>query len=106
MHQPIPQIIETDLNCPQVSTVRSERNLLAAVLARAICDAFGVAQTEAHIRRSAKHWLFCKLLPRKPFSFAWIAAQLDLNALTLQEQLRAQSQDPLLIAEKLAILKS
>lgn len=106
MQLPIPQILETDLNCSQVSGVLSERNLLAAMLARAICDAFGMAQTEPHVRRSAKHWLFCELMPSKPFSFAWAVMQLDLDPVTLQEQLREQSKDPLIIAEKLAILRS
>jgi hypothetical protein len=106
MQLPIPQILETDLNCKQVSRVVSERNLLAAMLARAICDAFGVAQTEPHVRREARYWLFCELLPGKPFSFAWTALQLDLDPAIMQRALKEQSKDPLLIAEKLAILRA
>jgi hypothetical protein len=87
------------------SPVKPERNLLAAVLARAICDAFGTAHCERHIVRSARQWLFGKLTPKKPFSFAWVALHLDLDPIDLQESLRAYEGNPEQIQERLTLLR-
>ena len=87
------------------SPVKPERNLLAAVLARAICDAFGTAQCDRHEVRSARQWLFGKLTPKKPFSFAWVAIQLDLNPVTLQHTLRTYEGDPDAIQDRLNLLR-
>jgi hypothetical protein len=87
------------------SPVKPERNLLAAVLARAICDAFGTAQCERHIVRSARQWLFGKLTPTKPFSFAWVALHLDLDPLELQRDLRNYERHPEEIQERLTLLR-
>ena len=84
--------------------VRSERNLLAAVMARAICDAFGTAHCEKHIVRAARSWLFSKLTPKRPFSFAWVAIQLELDPTELQNRLRAQTQASMI--DQIAILRS
>lgn len=88
-----------------ISPVKPERNLLAAVLARAICDAFGTAHCERHIVRSARQWLFGKLTPKKPFSFAWVALHLDLDPISLQESLRGYESDPEKIQERLTLLR-
>jgi hypothetical protein len=82
--------VEYDDNVP----VKAERNLLAAVLARAICDAFGSAQCERHIVRSAKQWLFGKIDVTVPFSFGWIAVQLDFEPEDLQKNLRSYKNKP------------
>ncbi|MBX7136945.1 MAG: hypothetical protein K1X83_03100 [Oligoflexia bacterium] len=87
------------------SPVKPERNLLAAVLARAICDAFGTAHCERHIVRSARQWLFGKLTPKKPFSFAWVALHLDLEPLALQQSLREYESKPDEIQERLSFLR-
>ena len=87
------------------SPVKPERNLLAAVLARAICDAFGTAHCERHIVRSARQWLFGKLTPKKPFSFAWVALHLDLEPVALQDSLRGYEGNPEEIQERLTLLK-
>lgn len=87
------------------SPVKPERNLLAAVLARAICDAFGTAHCERHIVRSARQWLFGKLTPKKPFSFAWVALHLDLDPISLQESLRGYESKPEEIQERLTLLR-
>jgi hypothetical protein len=87
------------------SPVKPERNLLAAVLARAICDAFGTAHCERHIVRSARQWLFGKLTPKKPFSFAWVAGHLDLDPTALQDSLRHYEGNPEEIQDRLALLK-
>lgn len=87
------------------SPVKAERNLLAAVLARAICDAFGTAHCERHIVRSARQWLFGKLTPKEPFSFAWVALHLDLEPLALQDSLRQYEGNPEEIQERLTLLK-
>ena len=87
------------------SPVKPERNLLAAVLARAICDAFGTAHCERHIVRSARQWLFGRLTPTKPFSFAWVALHLDLDPVALQETLRTYEGNPDEIQERLTLLR-
>lgn len=106
MQLPIPKLEETDLNCKQTPIDKSERNLLAAMLSRAICDGFGAAQTEPQIRRDAKHWLFCELQPDKPFTFAWTALHLDLDPFELQKILREEVKNPEKFAAKLMILRS
>lgn len=87
------------------SQVKPERNLLAAVLARAICDAFGTAHCERHIVRSARRWIFGKLTPKESFSFAWVAIHLDLNPVELQNNLRDYEDNPEAIQDRLALLK-
>lgn len=87
------------------SPVKPERNLLAAVLARAICDAFGTAHCERHIVRSARQWLFGKLTPTKAFSFAWVALHLDLDPVQLQDTLRGYEGNPDEIQERLTLLR-
>jgi hypothetical protein len=79
---------ERDVDFDSNAPVKPERNLLAAVLARAICDAFGTAHCERHIIRSARQWLFGKLSFSQPFSFAWVATHLDLDPISLQENLK------------------
>ncbi|MBN8549197.1 MAG: hypothetical protein J0M12_07790 [Deltaproteobacteria bacterium] len=87
------------------SPVKPERNLLAAVLARAICDAFGTAHCERHVVRSARQWLFGKLTPKRPFSFAWVAIHLDLDPISLQDSLRGYENKPEEIQERLTLLR-
>jgi hypothetical protein len=87
------------------SPVKPERNLLAAVLARAICDAFGTAHCERHIVRSARQWLFGTLMPKQSFSFSWVATHLDLDPVALQETLRNYEGNPEGIQERLALLR-
>lgn len=87
------------------SPIKPERNLLAAVLARAICDAFGTAHCERHVVRSARQWIFGKLTPKEPFSFAWVALHLDLDPLELQNSLRDYEDHPEGIQDRLALLK-
>jgi hypothetical protein len=87
------------------SPVKPERNLLAAVLSRAICDAFGTAHCERHVTRSARQWIFGQLTPKVPFSFAWLALHLDLDPAGLQESLRDYEDNPEDIQDKLALLR-
>lgn len=87
------------------SPVKPERNLLAAVLARAICDAFGTAHCDRHEVRSARQWLFGTLTPKIPFSFAWVAIHLDLDPISLQESLRTYEDNPDEIQERLNLLR-
>jgi hypothetical protein len=89
----------------QQSPVKPERNLLAAVLARAICDAFGTAHCERHVVRSARQWLFGKLTPKRAFSFAWVAMHLDLDPVSLQSTLRGYEDNPEEIQERLTLLR-
>lgn len=85
--------------------IKPERNLLAAVLARAICDAFGSAQCDRHVVRSARQWLFGKLTPSRPFSFAWVSQHLDLDPIALQQTLKGYEGDPEMIQERLSLLR-
>ena len=85
--------------------IKPERNLLAAVLARAICDAFGSAQCDRHIVRSARQWLFGKLAPTHAFSFAWVAHYLDLDPVALQQTLRNYEGNPIHLQERLSLLR-
>jgi hypothetical protein len=85
--------------------VKPERNLLAAVLARAICDAFGSAQCDRHVVRSARQWLFGKLTPTRAFSFAWVAQHLDLDPVALQQTLRGYEGNPVILQERLSLLR-
>ncbi|MCB0338796.1 MAG: hypothetical protein KDD53_04285 [Bdellovibrionales bacterium] len=87
------------------SPVKPERNLLAAVLARAICDAFGSAHCDRHEVRSARQWLFGTLTPKHPFSFAWVCIQLDLDPISLQESLRTYEGKPEELQERLNLLR-
>ena len=92
-------------NAENNSAIKPERNLLAAVLSRAICDAFGTAHCERHIVRSARRWIFSKLTPKEPFSFAWIALHLDLDPVELQNNLKSYEEFPEEIQDRLALLK-
>ena len=85
--------------------VKPERNLLAAVLARAICDAFGSAQCDRHVVRSARQWLFGALTPTRAFSFAWVAQHLDLEPLQLQQSLKGYEFNPEVLNERLNLLR-
>jgi len=85
--------------------VKPERNLLAAVLARAICDAFGSAQCDRHVVRSARQWLFGKLTPARSFSFAWVAQHLDLDPSALQHTLKGYEHNPTMLEERLSMLR-
>jgi hypothetical protein len=87
------------------SPVKPERNLLAAVLARAICDAFGTAHCERHVVRGARQWLFGKLTPKEPFSFAWVALHLDLDPISLQQNLHGYEANPEEIQDRLSLLR-
>jgi hypothetical protein len=96
---------EREEDCEIQSPVKPERNLLAAVLARAICDAFGNAHCERHVVRSARQWLFGKLTPKQAFSFAWVALHLDLEPSSLQISLRGYERDPDGMQERLTLLR-
>ncbi len=85
--------------------VKPERNLLAAVLARAICDAFGSAQCDRHVVRSARQWLFGRLTPTRAFSFAWVVQHLDLDPIALQHTLRSYEGNPEMLQERLSLLR-
>lgn len=54
-----------------------ERNLLASVIQRAICDAYDKTFHELHVRVEARGWLESTL--KTPFSFLWACSILELN---------------------------
>ena len=89
----------------QCKGIKPERNLLAAVLARAICDAFGSAQCDRHVVRSARQWLFGSLTPTRAFSFAWVAQHLDLDPVALQNTLKGYETSPDMLQDRLSLLR-
>lgn len=95
---------ETNQDSEITSAVKPERNLLAAIMARAICDAFGTAHCERHLVRSARCWLFAEINLKRPFSFGWVCRELDLNPNELQDKLRATSKEEMV--GKISILRS
>ena len=96
---------ESEESNAAASSVKPERNLLAAVLARAICDAFGSAQCDRHVVRSARQWIFGPLTPKRSFSFAWVTQHLDLEPETLQNTLKTYEGDPEILQERLSLLR-
>lgn len=97
--------VEEEEGVASSRTVKPERNLLAAVLARAICDAFGSAQCDRHVVRSARQWLFGSLTPTRAFSFAWVSQHLDLDPIALQNTLKSYENDPETLQERLSLLR-
>ena len=97
--------VEEEESFASSRSVKPERNLLAAVLARAICDAFGSAQCDRHIVRSARQWLFGALTPTRVFSFAWVVQHLDLDPVALQHTLRSYEGNPEMLQERLSLLR-
>ena len=60
--------------------IEPERNLLAAILQRAVMDAFNeTGGILPHQRRDAYQWLFYEDDSDRPFGFYWIMRQLDLD---------------------------
>lgn len=96
---------EGDDDLEHNAQVKPERNLLSAVLARAILDAFGTAHCERHIVRGARQWLFGKLKPSVPFSFAWVALHLDIDPKALQRSLRTYEDSPEDMQDRLTLLR-
>ena len=101
----IGSVDDEDSNSVASKGVKPERNLLSAVLARAICDAFGSAQCDRHVVRSARQWLFGALTPTRAFSFAWVAQHLDLDPVALQHTLKSYENDPDMLQERLSLLR-
>ena len=90
--------VEEDESFVSSRGVKPERNLLAAVLARAICDAFGSAQCD-------RQWLFGAITPCRAFSFAWVSQHLDLDPVALQHTLRGYEGNPDILNERLSLLR-
>lgn len=79
--------------------VRPEKNLLAAVLERAIADILSnLTDDEAQkSRRDAEDWLFYgplegSIFDLEPFSFAWVCQHLGLDALAWRKRIRSIKQ--------------
>ncbi len=71
-----------------------EHQICAAVLTRAILDAFGIGQVSSQERRQAKHWLcLYRSIPKRPsvMSFGWICESLNLNPEEIKKHLIADS---------------
>jgi hypothetical protein len=58
---------------------KAERNLIAAVVSRAIEDGFGLTNHARCTRRTAKEWIICDSDENTPFTFAWCCLMLDLK---------------------------
>ncbi|MCS6892952.1 MAG: hypothetical protein NZO16_00035 [Deltaproteobacteria bacterium] len=84
---------------------KAERNLLAAVLARAICDAFGSADVEKHVRRTARQWIFGTKDSNNPFCFEWVCHSLEIDPQELRRMLRNYELNPEAFEDKFSMLK-
>lgn len=64
-----------------------ERNLLMAILERAMLDYVGNDEKEA---QAAKDWIFGDLEESRPteFSFPWVCGQLDLDTLKIAQRIK------------------
>lgn len=62
-----------------------ERNLLVAMVERALLDYFG---NQALEKAEAANWLFGDPKPDQPFSFHWVCGQLDLDAIGVADRLK------------------
>ena len=85
-----------------------ERQLIAAILIRAICDAYGGNICQQHIVREAKKWLFAKRPKRNedilPFSFHWVTEMLELDPIAIQKML--ENATPEELKSKIIIFRS
>lgn len=96
--------IANELNADESEERSPERNLLAAVVARAICDAFGTAQIGEYESRRARYWIFANVPATKPFSFPWTAVNLGLDPMEIRRFLLETPREE--IISKISILKS
>ncbi len=62
-----------------------ERNLLVAMIERAVLDYFG---NQAMERSEAETWLFGLTHEDEPFSFHWVCGQLDLDPVDITSQIQ------------------
>ncbi len=69
----------------ETTTKFPERNLLVAMIERALLDYFGNQAVE---RTEAADWLFSDESSEEPFSFQWVCGQLDLSPVDVTAQLK------------------
>ncbi len=62
-----------------------ERNLLLAILERAVLDYVG---NESEWLEDADNWIFSDEDDASDFSFTWVCHQLDLNSLKIRDKIR------------------
>lgn len=86
-------------------TIRSDRNLLAAIMGRAILDLYGEAVTSRLTMASARAWLYDPIEEDKIFSFGWVAKQLDLDPIVVREHLIDCSYDKEKLVKCLSFLR-
>ena len=62
------------------------KTLYAAVLARAICDAFSTTYVDHAVRREASAWLLLwdDVDYKEEFTFPWVCEHLDLDPISLR----------------------
>lgn len=78
---------ESDYTHPKLPLVKPERNLLAAILGRAILDLYGDAVVDRLIVANARAWLYAPINDEIMFSFGWVAKNLDLDPIVIRAQL-------------------
>lgn len=89
MPSELPFYLQAD-GCVTSSLRTPERNLLAAVLARAICDAFGSSFADSGTIRSAKRWLASEEI--HDFSFFWVCQNLELDPVQIKIALKESAE--------------
>ena len=86
-------------------SVKAERNLLAAILGRAILDLYGEAATSQIMIRSARAWLFSPIDFSTAFSFGWVAQQLNLDPMAIRTHLQTFGEDKEILLKSLTFLR-
>ena len=78
---------ESPLNSTPNQTGSPERNLMMAILERAILDFVGNRPSDI---KSAEDWIFSDAQePQEEFSFAWVCSELDLDPKSIAAAIKA-----------------
>lgn len=70
---------------------KPERNLLAAIMGRAILDLCGETAVSSKTVASARMWIYEPLNYDEAFSFGWVSLNLNLDPLTIRHQISSYS---------------
>ena len=79
-------IIAEESASNQIST--AERNLLSAILFRAVRDYLGNVK---ELKREAGKWIFCRECYDEEFSCRWVCEQIDVDYYRLVRELKCKS---------------
>lgn len=72
---------------------KAERNLLAAIMGRAILDLLGDAAIDRLVVANARAWLYDPLDFEAAFSFGWVSRTLNIDPIIIRNQISNYSED-------------